>query len=101
MKTLKNSKKDGWKQHKQFVHDGVNPMEIAKVIRNDELEKFQEISSQSNFDFNQTITPLFMNDVHLLTKKMFHSLIIQHFFGSIKCFHFLLMKGSKLDNTFK
>ena len=32
-------------------------MEIAKAIRNDEVEKLQEISSQSNFDFNQTIPP--------------------------------------------
>ena len=50
-------KKDDWEIHKRLVQEGVNPSNIAKSIRNDGIEKLQEISSQANFDFNQCIEP--------------------------------------------
>ena len=58
--------KDNWKLHKQLVENGVNPLEIAKVIWNDDVEKLQEIYSQSNF-VNKMIIHLFMKKSHLLT----------------------------------
>ena len=54
---LEELKKDDWRLHKQFIQKGVNPSNIAKAIRNDDIENLQEISSHTNFDFNQIIEP--------------------------------------------
>ena len=49
--------KNDWKLHKQMVCEGINPSDIAKAIQNDDIEILQELSSQSNIDFSQTIKP--------------------------------------------
>ena len=46
--------RDDWKLHKQLVLKGINLIEITKTIRNDDVEKLRKITTQTNFDFNQT-----------------------------------------------
>ena len=93
--------KDNWKLHKQYVHDGVNPLKIAQVIRNDDVDKLQEISSQTNFDFSQIIQPSLYERCSFINKIGSSLIDYCAFFVAIKCFKFLLLNGSNLKNTGK
>ena len=93
--------KENWKLHKKYVSEGVNPSNIAKVIRNDEVERLQEMSSQANFDFNQIIPPSLYERCSFVNNENVSLIDYSAFFGSIKCFQFLLLNGSKLENTFQ
>ena len=46
--------KDVWETHKKNIQEG-NPLDLLKAIRNDDVDKLQEISSQPKFNFNQRI----------------------------------------------
>ena len=94
-------KKNDWELHKQLVQEGVNPSNLARAIRNDDVEKFQEISSQANFDFNQTIKPSLYERCSFINKEDVSLVDYAAFFGSIKCFRFLLLNGQKIKSTFK
>ena len=48
---------DNWKLHRKLVSEGVNPVEVAKAIRNDDVISIQQISTSYDFDFNQKIIP--------------------------------------------
>ena len=93
---IEELKRDEWELHKRLVREGVNPMEIAKAIRNDEVEKHQEIASQSNFNFDQTISPSLYERCSFINKENISLIDYSAFFESIKCFRFLLSNGSKL-----
>ena len=80
--------------HEKYVCEGVNPLEIAKVIRNDDIEKLQEMSSRPNFNFNQTIPPALYERYSFINKENVSLINYSSFFESIKCFHFLLLNGS-------
>ena len=98
---IEELEKDDWKLHKKFVQEGVNPFGIVKAIRNDDVEKLQEISSQPNFDFNQTIEPSLYEKCSFTNKINVTLIDCSAFFGSINCFKFLLLNGSNLKNTGK
>ena len=55
LKNIEKLSKNDWELHKRLVREGVNPLDFAKVIRCDNVEKLQEISTQNKFDFNQSI----------------------------------------------
>ena len=99
--SIEELKKDDWKLHKKLVHEGANPLEIAQVIRNDEVEKLQETSSKANFDFNQSIPPSLYECFSFVNKGKVSLIDYAAFFGSIKCFRFLFMNGSIIDNTMR
>ena len=78
IKYHKELSKNDWELHKRLACEGVNLSNNAKAIRSDNVKKIQEISSQNNFDFNQTIKPSLYEDVHSSTKEIFLSLIMPH-----------------------
>ena len=90
-----------WELHKQLLREGNNPSSIAKAIRNDNVEILQEIASQSNFDFNQIILPSVYERVPFVNQKYVSLIDYAAFFGSIKCFKFLLLNGSDLTRAIK
>ena len=94
-------KKDDWKLHKWLIQEGVNPSNLAKAIRNDDIEKLQEISSQANFDFNQIIEPSLYEWCSFINKENVSLIDSAAFFGTIKCFRFLLLNCSNVKTTFK
>ena len=94
-------KKDDWNLHRQLIQEGVNPSNIAKAIRNDDVEKLQEISSQADFNFNQIIEPSLYERCSFINKPNVSLIDYAAFFGSIKCFRFLLLNETKLNNTGK
>ena len=97
----KELSKNDLELHKRLVHEGVNPSNIVKAIRRDDVEKLQEISSQNKFDFNQTIEPSLYERFSFVNKRNVSLIDYAAFFGSIKCFKFLLLNGSDLKNSGK
>ena len=91
--------KDNWEFHKRYAREGVNPLEIAKIIRNDDVEKLQELSSQTSFNFQQTIEPSLYERYSFINKENISLIDYAAFFGSVKCFKFLIVNGSSIKNT--
>ena len=71
-----------------MVREGVNPSDIANVIRSDDVGKLQEMSSQNDFDFIQSIEPSFYERFLFVNQKIVSLIDYAAFFGSIKCFKF-------------
>ena len=71
------------------------------MIRRDDFEKLQEISSQGKFDFNQKIAPSLYERFSFINKENVSIIDYAAFFGSIKCFKFLLKNGSNIMNSYK
>ncbi|KAH0795487.1 cask-interacting protein (caskin) 1,2 [Histomonas meleagridis] len=92
--------KNDWELHKKLIEEGVNPSEIAKVIRNDDNEKLQEMASQQNFNINQIIDPSLYERYSYVNKWNVSLIDYAAFFGStIKCFRYLMLNGAKMENT--
>ena len=58
-------------------------------------------SSQPKFDFNQTIEPSLYERCSFVNTENVSLIDFAAFFGSIKCFKFLLLNGSNTKNTGK
>ena len=101
IKNIDELSKNDWKFHRRLVREGVNPSYIAKVIRSDDIKILQEISSQNNFDFNQTIEPSLYERFSYINENNVSLIDYAAFFGSTKCFKFLMLNGSDLKNTAK
>ena len=101
IKDIEFLKKDDWELHKRLIQEGFNPSNIASAIRNDDVEKLQETSSQANFDFNQTIKSSLYERCSFINKGNVSLIDYAAFFGSIKCFRFLFLNGSTIKTTFK
>ena len=99
--TLEELSKEDWKLHIQYLKEGINPLEIVKILRNDDLEKLQEISTQNNFDFNQKIKPSLYERYSFINKENVSLIDYCAFFGSIQCFKYLLLNGANVKNTLK
>ena len=54
-----------------------------------------------NFDFNQCIEPSLYERCSFINKNNVSLINYAAFFGSIKCFRFLLLHGSNIKSTFK
>lgn len=91
-------KKDNWMLHKKFVKEGINPRYIASVIKNDDIEKLQELSAQDDFDFNAKFEFSLYERNSLLNSNP--SLIeYSAFYGAINCFKYLLINNAKITNN--
>ena len=115
-KNIDKLQKNDWRLHLKYIQEG-NHLELLVAIKNDNIDKLQEISAQSNFDYNQNIlfSPYeiysFISvleieystyEKHSFVESKEISLIdYAAFFGSIKCFKFLLLNGADLSNTGK
>ncbi|KAH0792903.1 cask-interacting protein (caskin) 1,2 [Histomonas meleagridis] len=90
-----------WKLQKELTNEGVNPSELVKVLREDDIQKLQEMSTQPNFDFNQCIEPSLYEKNSIINEANVTLIECCAFLGAIKCFKFLLMNGAKVENAGK
>ncbi|KAH0787371.1 cask-interacting protein (caskin) 1,2 [Histomonas meleagridis] len=93
--------RDDFKLHKQLAHEGFNPLEIAKVIRNDDIDELQEIASHPNFNSNAKISKSQYERYTELCNKDVTLIQYAAFYGSIKCFKFLMLNYAKLKGVFE
>ena len=90
---------NNWKLHRKLVSEGINPAEVAKAIRSDNIVSLQQISTYHNFDFNQKIVPSLYERFSFINHNNVSLIDYAAFFGSINCFKFLLLNGSDIKNT--
>ena len=83
------------------IYDKKNSKKIFKILRNDNLEKLQEISTQNNFNFNQKIEPSLYERYSFINNYNVSLIDYCAFFGSINCFKYLLLNGASVQNTLK
>ncbi|OHT01520.1 hypothetical protein TRFO_31612 [Tritrichomonas foetus] len=89
------NKKNDFEIHRQFIQKGMNPDEIMTMIRFDDVSKVQNEAMKTNFDFNAKIQSSIYEQCSFVNSPLTY-LEISAFFGSIKCFKFLLMNGAEL-----
>ena len=101
IKNYEGLSKNDWAHHKRLFVEGINPSKIVNLIQRDDVEELQEIPSQNNFNFNQTIETSLYERFSFVSEINVSLIDYSAFFGSIKCFKFLLLNGSDLKNSGK
>ncbi|KAH0793109.1 cask-interacting protein (caskin) 1,2 [Histomonas meleagridis] len=96
-----NLSKNDFELHKKLLNKGINPSELSKIIRNDDIGKLQVMSGQQNFDIDQEIAPSLYEKNSYVNKEGISLINYAAYFGSPKCFKYLMDKGAKLINTSK
>ena len=77
---------------------GENTSTICQLIREDSIEKFDEYVTKNCIDLNGRIQRSIFETNPLLNKKRLPTLIeYAAFYGSVKIFNFLRMKGAKIE----
>lgn len=94
-----NSEEDKEK-YKKNAFEGINPDPISIILRNDDIESFQKVACLPTFDFNQTIKPSEFERCDFINSRPCSLLEFCAFFGSIKCFKFILL-NEKSNNNFE
>lgn len=79
-----------------FRKEGHSEMTIAKLIRDDDIDKFTVFVSPENFDLNMTI-PLSIFESHPLLQSEPTLIEYACFFGSIKIFKFLWLRELNIN----
>ncbi|KAH0794458.1 cask-interacting protein (caskin) 1,2 [Histomonas meleagridis] len=82
----------------KLINNGYNPNVYATAIRNDDIDELQSLCSATDFDFNMTIKPSPFERTTFLNFEEITLLQIATFYGSIKCFRFLILNGCSTDN---
>ncbi|OHT10233.1 hypothetical protein TRFO_20532 [Tritrichomonas foetus] len=87
-------KANNWELHKKLMAIGENEDEISKIIREDNIDRFQIISSVNRFDFNSKIQNSVYGKYSYISRD---TSLIEYaaFFGAINIFKFLLLNGAK------
>ncbi|OHT08785.1 hypothetical protein TRFO_22632 [Tritrichomonas foetus] len=100
LKFFELTQKNNWNLHNEYSTLGFNPNQIAIALRNDDIDNLQIFACQHNFNINQTIKPCFFERSALLMNS---PNLIQYsaFYGSIRCFKYLLLNGANIDFTDK
>ena len=78
-------------KHDELRIKGRNHHQIAEIIRNDDIQQFQEIVAQTNVNLNSRIPYSFYEDCQFINRKSEMPFLIEYasFFSSIKIFKFL------------
>lgn len=80
------------------MNSGYNPIEIAQIIKNDDIDTFSQIVSQcgDNFNYEQYINPTNFERCPILSQKV---TLVQYatFFNSIKIFKFMFLHKVEMD----
>lgn len=84
-------------RHNELRERGRNHHQIAEIIRNDEIQQFQEIIAQTNISLKSRIPYSFYEDCQFINNKndMPHLIDFASFFGSINIFKFLWINDVK------
>lgn len=95
-------RQNNWKQFKERVKYGHFMNTIAYCLKYDDIDRFGQITSQNNFNFNFFIKPSIYEPSPILRDgaPLIH---FAAYFGSIQCFKFLLLHQAnlKLKNSNK
>ncbi|KAK8896834.1 hypothetical protein M9Y10_014758 [Tritrichomonas musculus] len=81
-------------------HEGMHENELFRLIRNDDLEKFQQILSNSAVDVNMKVNfsnyeiSTIINDFYRMPNLIEYSA----FFGSVNIFKFLILNGAHITS---
>ncbi|OHT11141.1 hypothetical protein TRFO_01030 [Tritrichomonas foetus] len=74
---------------------------IARIIKKDDIESLQQISTQENFDFDTQVSFNQWDTEQLFNKKDVPIVDIAAYFGSVKCFKFIYMNGVSIRKLTK
>lgn len=81
---------------KRYRKSGHNHYYLITIILNDDIESLQKVTIDPHFDFDQLIQPSFFEICPFIQNEP--TLIdVSAFFGSLKCFKYLLLNGSNLS----
>lgn len=72
------------------------PDSLAECLKSDNIEAFQEYASAPDFDFNQIIPCTRFEDNYFSSKRP-QLIDYAAYYGSIKCFKFLLLNHAELE----
>lgn len=97
---IEKLKKNNWELHKKLISDGNNPSLIANILREDDINKLQDLSSNDSFDFSGEVEHSIYERHYFVNNFLIVKLIdFAAFFGSIKCFDYLLLNGADINGT--
>lgn len=84
-------------RHNELRERGRNHHQIAEIIRNDDIQQFQEMIAQTNISLKSRIPYSFYEDCQFINNKndMPHLIDFASFFGSINIFKFLWINDVK------
>ncbi|KAH0793924.1 cask-interacting protein (caskin) 1,2 [Histomonas meleagridis] len=88
---------DNFKYHKENLSAGETPNEIIKAIRRDNLEELQKLASAPGFDIDEVIAQNPYERYSFINNGNNTLIDYAAFFGSIKCFKYLMMNGADLS----
>ncbi|OHT14738.1 hypothetical protein TRFO_02998 [Tritrichomonas foetus] len=90
-----NDVNDKWKLYKEQRELGINPSPAAIALRFDDLEWLQVLAARDNIDVNQRIDVSIFERCNVVNHRPTW-IQFAAFFGSVKCFKFLLVNGANL-----
>lgn len=86
-----------WELHKKLAYEGNDVNPIVEIIKNDDFDAFQNLSSQTKFNLKEEIEMTFYLKNSFLKKA---SLIeISAFYSAIKIFKFLIMSNVTVSSN--
>ena len=89
--------------HDIYCRKGVSINPFAKIIREDDIDTFQEYVSQNNIRINGSINTGVYESCNLFAAETHEVTIIDYaaYYGSINIFKFLIMNGARVTNSTK
>lgn len=88
---------NNFEEHKENIHIGKNLNDIALSIRNDDVESLQQSLIKKNFDYNGKIKNSIYERCSFVNSSIAY-IEFAAFFGSIKCFKYLLLNKANKTN---
>ena len=82
-------------QHLNRIKDGGNPDAIPTAIRNDDCDTLKDIYEKTHFDLNGRVNSSIYEIITFINKKQTYA-EYSAFFGSTKCFSFLIENGARM-----
>ena len=95
---FKKNKENNFTLHKKYIHEGINQDPIAILLRHDDVDNFQKLLYENFIDINSLIKYSIYERSEIVCKDVTF-LEYSAFFGSIKCFRFLLMNNATISNN--
>lgn len=87
-KNMKELKKDNWKKMKKMRQNNVSHIKMLEILKDDDIEIFQMIQNEPDFDWDQKIEPS-IYDIHWIICESPSLFEYSAYFGSIECFKYI------------
>ena len=90
---VKDYRENNWYLYSDIMKNGFPSQSIGLAIKKDDVDSLQSLAMRSDFDFNQKIRQEYfsLEEKSLITTAAFY--------GSLKCFKYLLENEAKMDLT--